>query len=164
MSAAFVCRRLLFAVIACAALIAAPALAQPITHAQPTLRIETLKIVTHRGVFRFKVEIADTPRSEEIGMMFRPRLAPDKGMLFEQSATPQDADYWMKNCPASLDILFIKADGTILTIARNTTPFSEAAILSGGPVTGVLEIRDGRAAEIGAAPGDLVQHPFFHHG
>jgi len=164
-----VCGRALAAAVTCVVLAAAPAvvrpaLAQPITHAQPQLRLEPLDIVTQRGVFHFKVEMAVTQRSQEIGLMFRPALPADRGMLFEQYSRPQEAAYWMKNCPVPLDMLFIRADGTILSIARNTTPYSETPIYSGGPVTGVLELRGGRAAEIGAQPGDQVRHPFFRHG
>ncbi len=156
-------RRIAAAVLVCTALIAAPVLAQPITHAQPVLRSEPLDIVTSRGVFHFKAEIADTPRRQEIGLMYRPALAANRAMLFE-FPTPQDVDFWMKNCPVPLDMVFIEADGTILSIARNTTPYSEQGVQSGGQITGVLEIRGGRAAQIGAAPGDHVRHRFFGHG
>ncbi|MDR1827205.1 MAG: DUF192 domain-containing protein [Methylobacteriaceae bacterium] len=46
-------------------------------------------------------------------------------------------------------------------IAERTEPYSERTITSGAMVTGVLEIAGGRARELGIAPGDLVQHPFF---
>ena len=151
------------AAFACAIFAALPVHAQPISHAQQRLRTEGLDIVTSRGVFHFKVEIADTPRTQEVGLMYRPALPADRGMLFEFDK-PQEADFWMKNCPVPLDMLFIEADGDILSIARNTTPYSEAAIDSGGPIVGVLEIRGGRAAEIGANPGDRVRHRFFRHG
>jgi hypothetical protein len=161
---AFLARPLASTAIACALLCALPAWAQDdITHAQPLLRMEPLTIVTHRGAFRFRAEIADTPRSEEIGLMYRPRLGADRGMLFEMGP-PQEADFWMKHCPTPLDMLFIAADGRIIKIARNTTPYSEAGIDSGGPITGVLELRGGRAAEIGAEPGDFIRHPYFQHG
>jgi len=157
-------RRLAAAVLACAATFAAPSLtAEPvITHAQPTLHMERLQVVTHRGTFAFQVEIAATQRQQAAGLMFRPALAPDRGMLFE-FASPQPVGFWMKNCPHPLDMLFIEADGTILTIA-NAQPNSEQTIPSGGPITGVLEIRGGRAAEIDAEPGDAVLHRFFHRG
>jgi uncharacterized membrane protein (UPF0127 family) len=157
-------RRAITAVLACAAVLAlGVARAEaPITHAQPTLPIERLQVVTHKGVFAFKVEIARTPRQQDVGLMFRPVLAADRGMLFEFSAA-QPVSFWMKNCPHPLDMLFIEKDGTVLSIA-NAQPFSEAPIPSGGPITGVLEIRGGRAAEIEAEPGDRVRHRFFHHG
>jgi uncharacterized protein len=154
------CRWLARALI-CLMLAAAPAAAQPIVRAQPTLRTEPLSIVTASGVHRFRAEIASTPRQQEIGLMFRPRMGAGHGMLFELGA-PQEADFWMKNCPAPLDMLFIAADGRIVSIAASTTPFSERPIDSGGLVTGVLELRGGRAAEIGARPGDLVRAGYFH--
>ena len=154
-------RRALAAAISCAVLAALPARAEPpITHAQPLLHMETLEIVTRSGAHRFRAEIADTAPRQEIGLMYRPVLPANRGMLFEMGA-PQETTFWMENTPHPLDILFIAADGRILTIARNTKPFSRASIPSGGPVTGVLEIRGGRAAEIGAQPGDRVRHPYF---
>jgi uncharacterized membrane protein (UPF0127 family) len=61
---------------------------------------------------------------------------------------------WMKNTYIPLDMLFIRANGTIAGIAANTTPFSEATISSGKPVTGVLEVNGGFAARHGVAAGD----------
>jgi uncharacterized membrane protein (UPF0127 family) len=141
-----------------------PAVAQddgPITHAQPTLRTENLEIVTHTGVHRFRVEIAATPRQQEVGLMYRPAMEASHGMLFEMGP-PQQASFWMKNCPVPLDMLFIRSDGRVLRVAANTTPYSEAGISSGGAITGVLELRGGEAAEIDATPGDVVRHAYFH--
>jgi uncharacterized membrane protein (UPF0127 family) len=163
-------RRLTAAVLICAALVfcagpwAAPAGAQvPVRHAQPPLAMEPVEIATARGVFRFQAEIARRPREQEVGLMYRPALAPDRAMLFELGA-PAEQAFWMKNCPVPIDMLFIEADGTVRTIARDAPPFSETPIGSGGPVTAVLEIRGGRAAEIGVQPGDKVRHPYFGHG
>lgn len=157
-------RPLVAAAVVCVALSAGAAGAQDdIQHAQPLLRLEPLTIVTHHGAFRFRAEIADTPRSEEVGLMYRPPLPANRGMLFEMGP-PQEADFWMKHCPTPLDMLFIDANGRIIKIARRTTPYSEAGIDSGGLITGVLELRGGRAAEIGAEVGDIVRHPYFQHG
>ena len=158
------CRRVVAVAFMCAAAFGAPSLAaEPaITHAQPTLRMEPLQVVTRHGAFAFQVEIAATPRQQNVGLMFRPPMAANRGMLFE-FGSPQQVSFWMKNCPHPIDMLFIQADGTILSIA-NAQPNSETPIGSGGPITAVLEIRGGRAAEINAEPGDTVRHRFFHHG
>jgi hypothetical protein len=129
-------------------------------HAQP-LKVETLTIATARGVYHFKVEIADNDATREHGLMFRKTLAPDRGMLFDFKQ-PAPVAFWMKNTLIPLDMLFITADGRVLAIARNAVPMSEAPIASGGPVLGVLEIAGGRAAAIGAEPGDKVQERMFH--
>ena len=130
--------------------------------AQPGVTIP-LTIATAKGSHAFKVEVARTPADQEKGLMFRTDLPKDGGMIF----TPYPADggpariasFWMKNTPSPLDIIFIRADGTIATIAENTVPFSETPVASSEPVTAVLEIPGGRSAELGIAEGDKVTWP-----
>ena len=86
--------------------------------------------------------------------MFRKALAGGRGMIFPYDP-PQDVAFWMKNTLIPLDILFIRSDGTIVRItkaqAMDLTPLP-----SGEPVAGVLEIRGGRAAELGIKEGDIA--------
>ncbi len=126
--------------------------------AQPAL--EPLAIVTAQGERRFLVEIADDDAERAKGLMNRAELAEDRGMLF-QFREEAERSFWMKNTLIPLDILYIAADGRIVSIARETTPFSEAPIPSYGGAKGVLEIRGGLAERLGVAPGDRVRHPFF---
>lgn len=121
---------------------------------------ETLTIDTAGGPVRFDVEIADDYAERERGLMFRETLADDHGMLFDFER-PQRVSFWMRNTMISLDIIFIGADGRILNIAERATPYSEDDIPSAGPALGVLEIRGGRAAELGIRPGDRVRHRIF---
>lgn len=125
-----------------------------------TLRTEPLEIVTAGGVRHFTVEIADTDATRESGLMFRKSMAPDKGMLFD-FGTPQAVTFWMKNTLIPLDMVFIAKDGHVVSITRNAVPMSEALIPSGGPIVGVLELRGGRAGEIGVKPGDEVRERIF---
>jgi len=67
----------------------------------------------------------------------------------------------MRNTHLSLDIIFIGADGRILNIADNTTPYSDAPIPSRGLARAVLEINAGRAAALGIRAGDRVRHRYF---
>ncbi len=124
---------------------------------------EALEVVTPQGRSRFFVEIADDEAERNRGLMYRKVMAPDRGMLFDFH-TPREVAFWMKNTLIPLDIIYIKADGTVLSIARNTTPLSETPIPSGGPIRGVLELAGGRAAEIGLLPGDKVVHRIFQGG
>lgn len=132
--------------------------AQPST-AKP-LRTEPLTIVTAAGVRRFTVEIADTDASREQGLMFRKNLAANRGMLFD-FRSPQTVTFWMKNTLIPLDLIFIAKDGHVISVARNAVPMSEALIPSGGPILGVLEVRGGRAVEMGVEPGDEVRERIF---
>ncbi|MHC3128236.1 signal peptide protein [Brevundimonas sp. GN22] len=122
--------------------------------------LEPLSIVTSSGEHQFLVEIADDDASRARGLMFRPPLADDRGMLF-QFPTAREQSFWMRNTPSSLDIIYVAPDGKIVSIAKHATPYSETPIPSYGAANGVVELRAGRADEIGAKPGDVVKHNFF---
>jgi uncharacterized membrane protein (UPF0127 family) len=125
------------------------------------LTVEQLEIVTKDGVRVFEVEMAETPEEQEHGLMYRRELADGKGMLFDMGSEERPAVFWMKNTYVSLDMIFIRGDGTIESIAANTTPLSEARIYSGGPVRAVLEVGAGTAKRYGIMPGDKVGHRLF---
>lgn len=141
---------------------AAFALWLPTASAAENLKIEGLDVVTRHGIRRFAVEIADTPATQEQGLMYRKKLGAGRGMLFDFH-TPQSVSFWMRNTLIPLDIIFIDADGRIVSVARNAKPMSDDLIPSGGPVLGVLELRGGRFAEIGAQVGDQVRERIFVH-
>jgi uncharacterized membrane protein (UPF0127 family) len=129
--------------------------------APPTLAVgdrERLVVESASGEHRFSVEIADDNRERAKGLMFRRVMRDNEGMLFDFKQE-QPATFWMRNTYISLDMLFIKADGTIESIARRATPLSEKTIPSKGPVRFVLEINGGLADRLGIAPGDRVGGP-----
>ena len=105
---------------------------------------------------RFTVEIAATPREQQTGMMYRRSLAPDRGMLFPYSP-PVPVGFWMKDTFIPLDMVFIRADGTIARIAT-AVPHSLESVSSIEPIVAVLEIAGGRAAELGLREGDRVTY------
>jgi uncharacterized protein len=127
---------------------------------QTGLRVERLSIATPRGTRTFRVEMADTPQSREIGMMWRTSVPRGTGMLFDFKA-PQQVYFWMENTLSSLDIIYIRADGTIANVAANAPPLSRAVIPSSGPIVGVLEIGAGEARRLGIVAGQKVNHPMF---
>lgn len=121
-------------------------------------RLETSELtIEGKGGKRhvFTVEMARTPKQQEIGMMYRRSVEPDAGMLF-LFPHPRVASFWMMNTYVPLDLLFIDKDGRIESIAPNAEPHSLDPMQSRGPVVAVLEIAGGRAAELGIAEGDRV--------
>jgi uncharacterized membrane protein (UPF0127 family) len=124
------------------------------------LPTEQLTIDTANGPVNFTVEIADDDQERSRGLMFRESLADDRGMLFHFQQ-PEMASFWMRNTIISLDIIFIAPDGHILNIADHTTPYSDAPVPAVGMTRGVLELRAGRAEELGIRPGDRVRHRIF---
>jgi hypothetical protein len=125
-----------------------------------TLPVETITIDTHHGPRVFTVEIAADMKSQERGLMFRREMDPDAGMLFVFEP-PQLVSFWMKNTFIPLDLMFVRADGTIASIAADAAPLSETSIPSAEPVRAVIEINGGRALALGIAPGDKVHAPQF---
>lgn len=124
------------------------------------LATERLDVVSATGTHTFDVEIATTAQQQALGLMFRTSLAADKGMLFH-NGKEREITMWMKNTYIPLDMVFIRADGTVHRIAARTEPFSERMISSEGLVSGVLEIAGGRAEQLGLKPGDKVRHRLF---
>ncbi|MBI3856057.1 MAG: DUF192 domain-containing protein [Planctomycetes bacterium] len=90
------------------------ALSPEILSAKP----EELTTMTINGVPAF-VEFALTEAERNHGLMFRPRMSPDDGMLFAY-ADEYERGFWMKNTLIPLDIAFFSADGTLLNV--NETP------------------------------------------
>ena len=125
--------------------------------------VTPLSITTQSGTHRFMVEVADTPERRAVGLMHRPAMAADYGMLFDFKSDVQVA-MWMRNTRIPLDMLFIARDGHIVNIAERAVPFSETTIPSKGPVRAVLELNGGTAARLGITPGDRVSHPMFKAG
>lgn len=152
---------LALSLVACRGGEAGAAAQQPEAAATPALARAEVSIDTANGPRVFHVDVARTPAEQSRGLMFRTDIPRDGGMIFTPypaaGGGPQEASFWMKNTPSPLDIIFIRADGTIARIAENTVPFSEAPIPSGEPVATVLEINGGRAAETGVAEGDRVR-------
>jgi uncharacterized membrane protein (UPF0127 family) len=153
-------RRLLLTLIAFAPL-AARAQDTNITGPQPELPKEKLVIITRDGVRHdFNVEMAMTPQQQTVGLMFRPTVPADGGMLFDW-VTPHSSQMWMRNTISPLDMVFINADGTIRSIAENTVPESLAVVDSRGPVRATLELAAGTTAKLNILVGDKVEQRIF---
>ena len=146
--------------------LAAGALAPSLAHAQvgpqPELPKERIVIVTRDGKkHEFRVEMAVDPGQQSIGLMFRPRVAENGGMLFDWG-TSRKSQMWMRNTIVSLDMLFIDQEGNIRTIAERTIPQSLAVIDSQVPVRATLELAAGTALKLDIRVGDKVMHRIFN--
>lgn len=103
------------------------------------------------------LEVAQTPQQQALGLMHRRALPDDRGMLFPFSP-PQLVSFWMRNVPVPLDMLFLR-DGKVVEIAVNVPPCTTASCPVYGPdtpVNQVIELRGGRAAELGIQVGDSL--------
>ena len=93
---------------------------------------------------KFNVEIADNNETRSKGFMWRENIPDGTGMLFVWKREAY-RNFWMKNTPTSLDILFFDADGKFLNVVEKTKPFSLDNIQSSEPSQYVLELMAGSA-------------------
>jgi uncharacterized membrane protein (UPF0127 family) len=118
----------------------------------------TLDVRSGAKTHRFVVEVARSAQEQETGLMNRPSLGPDRGMIFPYDP-PQPVSFWMKHTLIPLDMIFIRPDGSIAKIAANTVPLSLEPVPVAEPIAAVLEIAGGRSSELGISAGDRVDWP-----
>jgi uncharacterized membrane protein (UPF0127 family) len=107
-----------------------------------------------------QLEVARTPEQQSLGLMYRSALDANHGMLFPFSP-PRPVSFWMKNVVIDLDMVFLR-NGQVVSVSSNVPPCkAEPCPVYGpkDPIDQVIELRGGRAAELGIKPGDrlLVQ-------
>lgn len=127
--------------------------------------LDTLAVAHVRvGERTFLVWVVDEPETRQQGLMFvtEEELAdlPDgrlRGMLFAYGHDTRDG-FWMRNTIAALDIAFVEAGGSIVTI-HSMTPLDETIYWPDGPYRYALEVNAGTFAELGVEPGDFIELP-----
>jgi hypothetical protein len=110
--------------------------------------------------YAFDVYLALTPEQQRRGLMHVRRLPQFTGMLFVYESAGARS-MWMKNTLIPLDILFIRSDGSVSSIAVMTEPMSLRPIVSGEPVAYALELNGGIAEELGIDADSVVYLPEF---
>jgi len=109
------------------------------------------KIRLNAGIHNIDAEFAQTPEQREIGLMFRPTMGANDGMLFAFERAGQQC-FWMKNTLIPLDAAFVGDDGAIVNI-EHMKPRTLDGHCSEKPVRFVLEMNDGWFAKRGIKPG-----------
>jgi hypothetical protein len=117
-------------------------------------------IIVAKG-HRFLAEVARTPQEQARGLMYRQALAKDRCMFFFYQ---EDGEHriWMKNCLIALDVVWIKADGTVVETSERTPPCSpmlgDDCPVYGGtvPARDFVEFPAGTLQRIGLRKGDRL--------
>jgi uncharacterized protein len=112
-------------------------------------------IDTDNGPVVIQAEIADTPDERSRGLMFRTNMGEKEGMLFLFPREEQ-LSFWMRNTLIPLDMVFIRADKTILGIVENAEPKTETPRRVPGISQFVLELNGGAAAKLGIRAGQTM--------
>ena len=98
--------------------------------------------------YLFDVYVASTREQQMRGLMHVRELSEFMGMIFIYRRA-DIRSMWMRNTYIPLDMLFIRGDGTISSVAANTVPLSLESVASIEPVNFVLELNAGVAAKLG---------------
>jgi uncharacterized protein len=130
-----------------------PAMAQDQPQNLPTINLRA-------GFHNVVAQVARTNEQRQIGLMFRPSMPANEGMLFVfEEPSPQC--FWMKNTLLPLAIAFVSDDGTIVNIDE-MKPQTLNSHCSTKPVRYVLEMNTGWFAKKGLKAGDrLSGGPFL---
>jgi uncharacterized protein len=104
------------------------------------------------------LEVTRTQSEQAKGLMYRPALQDDRGMLFNFNP-PRPVAFWMKNVPVALDMVFIHKD-KVVAISSSAPPCVKepCAIYPAEGVVAdrVIELRAGLSGEIGLKVGDRI--------
>ena len=134
---------------------ASPVAQAPATHPVSGLQVIPVTVTTASGRHVIRAEVAATSAEQAKGLMFRTEMGANEGMIFPRNP-PDVASFWMKNTPMSLDIVFIGPDRKVINVAARTVPYSLTPVGARGLTAAVLELKAGRAAELGIEPGTVI--------
>ncbi len=138
---------------------ATPEPPSPVEHsttAEPPA-IEMPQVVLSNG-FEITLELAMTPEELAQGLMFRPRLPDDRGMLlvFNEERLPS---IWMMNTLVALDLVYLDSTGTVVDIITDAQPCPGEPcprFTPKQPAKAVLEIPAGTAKRHEIAEGEVL--------
>lgn len=105
---------------------------------------------------KISIEIADSPAEREQGLMYRHTMPDSCGMLFKFEVEEQQS-FWMKNTIMPLDIIYVGEDMKIVSIAKNTVPYSENGIPSVKPAKYVVEVNAGFTDAYKIGEGTMIR-------
>ncbi len=111
------------------------------------------------GMHIIQAEVAHTPGERSIGLMNRPSMGANEGMLFVFDQPAQQC-FWMKNTLLPLSIAFLADDGSVVNI-EDMSPQTLDSHCSRKDVRYALEMNVGWFAKRGIKPGSrLTGTPF----
>lgn len=132
---------------------------KPLANLKPVFRkdgeLRFIDSQTNKVITTLNIEVADSDSEREQGLMYRETMAENEGMLFMMGAEEMQS-FWMKNTVISLDILYVSSDRRIVSIHKNTKPFSLDQILSGKPAMYIVEVNAGYTDKNDIEVGDLI--------
>ncbi|MCH2110637.1 MAG: DUF192 domain-containing protein, partial [Polyangiaceae bacterium] len=123
---------------------------------RPTMPRGRLHVVGENQAPALDVELALSNEHHRHGLMFRPELTDDQGMLF-LFRNQEIRSFWMRNTCLALDMIFIDSQGVIVGIVEEVPPMNEKSRSVPCPANAVLEVPAGWSRRYGVRPGQQIQ-------
>ncbi len=117
---------------------------------------DTLTILNDRGEeLEFDIYLAMDYEQQRRGLMYVLKMPEQTGMLFVYE-NEEARSMWMKNTFIPLDIVFARADGSVVNVVADTVPHTLSSHRSAGPARYVLELNAGTAERLGIGTGSRL--------
>jgi uncharacterized membrane protein (UPF0127 family) len=111
---------------------------------------------TNKELFKIDLEIASTDEERARGLMFRPEMEENQGMIF-LFYKDEIQSFYMRNTIISLDIIYVNSNKEIVDIYKNTNVLDDTSLPSKAPAMYVVEINGGLCDKYQIKEGDLIQ-------
>jgi len=118
----------------------------------------TLSFIHNNGteIATLRYASAATIDERNQGLMNVRSMPQDAGMVFFFDVA-EEQSFWMVNTILPLDIIYVGADSTIVSIYHSTTPFSDKSLPSGKPAKFVVETNGGYSINYDIKEGNKIR-------
>ena len=131
-------------------------LVPPAMSGRPGPETGSVVFETPKGDRTFQVEVASDAWQTTRGLMCRPSMRADWGMLFLMRQTRRQR-FWMKNTLIPLDMVFVGEDWTVVGVVASAVPRTLRGRGVDRPSRYVVELKGGVAAATGIVPGTRMR-------
>ncbi len=137
-----------------------PSVTTPRTGTVPDLderfEFDTLTVINDRGEeLQFDIYLATSFEQQRRGLMFVRGMPERTGMLFIYDRE-EIRSMWMKNTYIPLDMVFARADGSVVNVVTDTVPQTLNSNRSAEPALYVLELNAGTARRLGIGSASRI--------
>jgi len=111
---------------------------------------------TEEVIFEIDTEVVSNDMERALGLMYRPYMEENHGMLFLMDKEEYQS-FYMRNTVISLDIIYVNSKFEIVDIYHKTKVLDDTSLPSAAPAKYVVEINAGLCQKLGIKEGDIVR-------
>jgi uncharacterized protein len=106
------------------------------------------------GRHRYYLQLAVTQAEQDLGLGDRPKLPPDRGMLFVFPASSTRC-FWMKGMRFALDMIWLSSTDAVVSVQPDVSPKTYPSVYC-APAQDVIELDAGQAHAAGIVVNRVV--------